>query len=55
MGLSWGFVSAGRGVLDMTSRTGACVWCTSTTSTKLNVEEGPRQVGRHGDADTYPT
>ena len=37
------------------NKTGPCVWCANPTSTKINVEEGPRQVGRHGDGDTYPT
>ena len=31
-----------------------CVWCTAPTENKRNVFLGPRQVGRHGDADTFP-
>jgi len=39
----------------MDLKSGHCVHCSLTTSMKLNVHEGPRWVGRHGDADTFPT
>ena len=38
---------------DMTDNK-TCVWCAAPTENKRNIMEGPRQVGRHGDADTFP-